>query len=151
MGSATPNFTPADLVRSVNKRLRQTYLKKRLMTTYKALERMNQSGFNLEKLKDVVVNEAEVVSLLPICHKKEAAVVASACNTVSQLGAASTASVKGGEAAAVTGSKKLVTRSTLSSKEIAMDRGKPLSRYDRNVMIFDWLYSLDETATIDVT
>ena len=51
MGSASPSFTPADLVRSVNKRIRQTYLKKRLLTTYKALERM---GFNLDKSKEVM-------------------------------------------------------------------------------------------------
>ena len=39
-------------------------------------------------------------------------------------------------------------------EEIERDRGKPLSKYDRNVMIFDWLHTLDESATIvsaDVT
>ena len=40
---------------------------------------------------------------------------------------------------------------SLSSKDIERDRGKPLSKYDRNVMIFDWLHTLDETATIDLT
>lgn len=35
----------------------------------------------------------------------------------------------------------------ISPKEIARDRGKPLSKYERNVMIFDWLHTLDETAT----
>ena len=40
---------------------------------------------------------------------------------------------------------------SLSSKEIERDRGKPLSKYDRNVMIFDWLHTLDETATVDLT
>ena len=37
----------------------------------------------------------------------------------------------------------------LSTKEIDRDRGKPLSKYERNVMIFDWLHTLDETATVD--
>jgi hypothetical protein len=44
LGSSSPNFTPADLIRSVNKQIRQSYLRKRLLTTYKALERMSQSG-----------------------------------------------------------------------------------------------------------
>ena len=35
----------------------------------------------------------------------------------------------------------------VSTKEIARDRGKPLSKYERNIMIFDWLHTLDETAT----
>ncbi|CAB4068612.1 unnamed protein product [Lepeophtheirus salmonis] len=49
--SATPAFTPADLIRSVNKKIRQNYMRKRLLTTYRALERMSQSGFNLEKIE----------------------------------------------------------------------------------------------------
>ena len=61
MGSASPSFTPADLVRSVNKKIRQTYLKKRLLTTYKALERMSDMGFNLDKLKEVV-SEGELAA-----------------------------------------------------------------------------------------
>jgi hypothetical protein len=38
----------------------------------------------------------------------------------------------------------------LSSREIERDRGKPLSKYERNVMIFDWLHTLDETAPVDL-
>ena len=95
VGSTTPNFTPADLVRSVNKRMRQTYLKKRLLTTYKALDRMSQSGFNLEKLKDVVKDgelstHPELIQLLSSTaatasqpHKSEA--VASSATSISQL------------------------------------------------------------------
>ena len=37
----------------------------------------------------------------------------------------------------------------LSTREIERDRGKPLSKYERNVMIFDWLHTLDESATVD--
>ncbi len=39
--------------------------------------------------------------------------------------------------------------SALSTREIERDRGKPLSKYERNVMIFDWLHTLDESATVD--
>ena len=54
MSTTIPNFTPADLVRSVNKRIRQSYLRKRLLTSYKALERMSVSGINIEKLQDLI-------------------------------------------------------------------------------------------------
>ena len=40
---------------------------------------------------------------------------------------------------------------TLSCKEVERDRGKPLSKFDRNVMIFDWLHGLDEVASIDLS
>ena len=161
VGNTSPSFTAADLVRSVNKRIRQTYLKKRLLTTYKALDRMTQMGFNLEKLKDVV-NEGELaahpelVSLFTSSTsttKKEAAASATAsivASNISQLGVTSTNAPSVTTAAAATADKKHNRRNTdktLSCKEIERDRGKPLSKYDRNVMIFDWLHTLDESAT----
>lgn len=191
VGSASPSFTPADLVRSVNKRIRQTYLKKRLLTTYKALERMTEMGFNLEKLKEVVnegelATHPELVNLLSStaitsqAHKKEATASAVVAANISQLGVTSTSarvdgtssqpaapageqqSAASGNSVAVaigdeTSSKQAAkvraSDKSLSCKEIERDRGKPLSKYDRNVMIFDWLHSLDEsaTATIDLS
>ena len=178
MGSASPSFTAADLVRSVNKRIRQTYLKKRLLTTYKALERMTQMGFDLEKLKDVV-NEGELsshpelVNLLSSTaitsqpHKKEA--IASAvvgAENISQLGVSASGlkTLKSGKNCAIKASEPASAAASasasaaaskvdqsLSCKDIERDRGKPLSKYDRNVMIFDWLHTLDETATIDLS
>ena len=189
MGSASPSFTPADLVRSVNKRIRQTYLKKRLLTTYKALERMSEMGFNLEKLREVVSEgelaaHPDLVNLLssntgsnpssqknPASKKTEAEVVkaasavvavASEATNTSQLGvtsmsgSTSVATPNPDKTGGVAGSKtrslnKEKREKTLSCKEIERDRGKPLSKFDRNVMIFDWLHGLDELATIDLT
>ena len=37
---------------------------------------------------------------------------------------------------------------TVTSKEIAQNRGKPLSKYERNIVIFNWLHTLDEGAVI---
>ncbi|PZC71559.1 hypothetical protein B5X24_HaOG212978 [Helicoverpa armigera] len=34
-----------------NKKVRQSYIKRRLLTTYRALERMSQSDFNLDRLE----------------------------------------------------------------------------------------------------
>ena len=36
----------------------------------------------------------------------------------------------------------------VSTKEIAQNRGKPLSKFERNIVIFNWLHTLDETAII---
>ena len=47
--------------------------------------------------------------------------------------------------------EKVKDPGTLSTREIERDRGKPLSKYERNVMIFDWLHTLDEAATVDLT
>ena len=41
---------------------------------------------------------------------------------------------------------KLKTVSVVSPKEIAKDQGKPLSKYERNMMIFDWLHTLGNTG-----
>jgi hypothetical protein len=140
---------------------------------------MSQSGFNLEKLKDVV-NEGELaahpelISLLsatattsqPHLNQATASAVNVAAN-ISQLGVTSTfcnssKAIEAKKAAAAAASKQQkkppalalptdVDLAALSSKEIERDRGKPLSKFDRNVMIFDWLHTLDENATIDLT
>ena len=156
VGNTSPSFTAADLVRSVNKRIRQTYLKKRLLTTYKALDRMTQMGFNLEKLKDVV-NEGELaahpelISLFTTnasSTKKEATAASIVASNISQLGVTSTNATQVTQPTTTDKKPKRSTDKTLSCKEIERDRGKPLSKYDRNVMIFDWLHTLDESATI---
>jgi hypothetical protein len=138
---------------------------------------MSQSGFNLEKLKDVV-NEGELaahpelISLLsatattsqPHLNQATASAVNVAAN-ISQLGVTSTfcnssKAIEAKKAAAASKQQKKppalalptdVDLAALSSKEIERDRGKPLSKFDRNVMIFDWLHTLDENATIDLT
>ena len=102
---------------------------------------MTQMGFNLDKLKDVVKEgelstHPELVNLLQ--SKKEP------ISDISQLGVSSKKAEK-------IKAEKSRAEKTLSCKEIERDRGKPLSKFDRNVMIFDWLHTLDETATIDLT
>lgn len=34
----------------------------------------------------------------------------------------------------------------LTVTDVERERGKPLSKYDRNMMIFNWLHTLDETS-----
>ncbi|XP_076176455.1 uncharacterized protein LOC143151317 isoform X3 [Ptiloglossa arizonensis] len=117
-------FTGADLVRSVNKKVRQNYIRRRLLTTYRALERLSQSEFNLDQL--------------------EAA--ASAAQTTSGI----TLLVPG--TPGVTGSSLLRRKErnhTLTIKDVERERGNQLSKYERNMMIFNWLYTLDNTAAVD--
>ncbi|XP_033330870.1 uncharacterized protein LOC117222932 [Megalopta genalis] len=116
-------FTGADLVRSVNKKVRQNYIRRRLLTTYRALERLSQSEFNLDQL--------------------EAA--ASAAQTSS-----STLLVPG--ASTITGIALLGRKErnhALTIKDVERERGNQLSKYERNMMIFNWLHTLDDTATVD--
>lgn len=77
-------LTAADLVRSVSKKVRQMYVRRRLLSTYRALERVSD---------------------------------------VSRRGAKRSLS--------------------LTVREVQRDRGKPLTKYERNMMIFDWLQNLD--------
>ncbi len=96
-------------------------------------------GFNLDRLQEVV-NEADLPpGLVTLRHTPRV-------TNKNATPATSTAPSK-----TVAPPSKLPTREagTLSSKEIERDRGKPLSKYERNVMIFDWLHTLDESATVD--
>ena len=168
MSSAIPNFTPADLVRSVNKRIRQSYLRKRLLTSYKALERMSVSGINIEKLQELIDetgkvspelarlfplqaerNDGNVKPTTPLPTNKLQPGVQNrhSSNESSQTTLSSMISTDGGT---VTTKAKKENNNTLSPREVERDRGKPLSKYERNVMIFDWLHTLDENATIDL-
>ena len=166
MSTAIPNFTPADLVRSVNKRIRQSYLRKRLLTSYKAIERMSVSGINIEKLQDLIdetgkitpefarlfparteVNDGHVKPTTPLPTNKVQTGTKNrhSSNESSQTTLSSMVS----DGTNVTKQRK-DSNNTLSPREVERDRGKPLSKYERNVMIFDWLHTLDENATIDL-
>ncbi|CAK9800807.1 hypothetical protein ANTPLA_LOCUS2573 [Anthophora plagiata] len=117
-------FTGADFVRSVNKTVRQNYIRRRLLTTYRALERLSQSEFNLDQLE----------------------VVASAAQTTS----GTTLLVPG--ATGISQSPLLGHKErnhALTIKDVERERGNQLSKYERNMMIFNWLHTLDDTAIVD--
>ncbi|XP_014259165.1 uncharacterized protein LOC106672333 [Cimex lectularius] len=116
-------LTPADLVRSVNKKVRQNYIRRRLLTTYKALERLSQSEFNLDRLE---------------------AVAAAAATTPS----ANRLSVPAPDSVIRSVGKHRGINLTLTLSDVERERGKPLSKYDRNMMIFNWLHTLDDAEAI---
>ncbi|OAD55879.1 hypothetical protein WN48_04173 [Eufriesea mexicana] len=117
-------FTGADFVRSVNKKVRQNYIRRRLLTTYRALERLSQSEFNLDQL-EVVASAAQTTS----------------GTTLLVPGAADTAG------SSLLGQKE--RNHALTIKEVERERGNQLSKYERNMMIFNWLHTLDDTAIVD--
>ncbi|XP_076245418.1 uncharacterized protein LOC143185964 [Calliopsis andreniformis] len=114
-------FTGADLVRSVNKKVRQNYIRRRLLTTYRALERLSQSEFNLDQL--------------------EAAASAAQTTSGTTLLVPGTASIAG---SSLLGRKE--RNHALTIKDVERERGNQLSKYERNMMIFNWLHTLDDTA-----
>nr|XP_014272108.2 uncharacterized protein LOC106678222 [Halyomorpha halys] len=118
--SAPVCLTPADLVRSVNKKVRQNYIRRRLLTTYRALERLSQSEFNLDRLE-------------------AAATAASHGNRLS---------VPLPQAAVRSSGKKRGGNLSLTVTDVERERGKPLSKYDRNMMIFNWLHTLDDAEAV---
>ncbi|KAF6200276.1 hypothetical protein GE061_006579 [Apolygus lucorum] len=115
-----PGLTPADLVRSVNKKVRQNYIRRRLLTTYKALERLSQSEFNLDRLE----------------------AVAAAASPANRLSVPTPSNV-----IRCTG-KNRGANLALTVSDVERERGRPLSKYDRNMMIFNWLHTLDEPEEV---
>ncbi|OQR71426.1 hypothetical protein BIW11_11008 [Tropilaelaps mercedesae] len=111
-------FTAADLVRSVNKKARQMYIRRRLLSTYKALERLTKSQLNLSEALQATG---------PQDLRK---------NLQDELRLTSSTSVEAGR----TDGRK----TPLTTRDVERDRGKPLTKYERNMMIFNWLHNLDD-------
>ncbi|XP_037041652.1 uncharacterized protein LOC119078261 isoform X2 [Bradysia coprophila] len=152
-----PAFTAADLIRSVNKKVRQNYIRRRLLTTYRALDRLSQSEFNLDRL------EAVAASYYKGPGPTELIVPSTIAKTTNNNNNTSTAnpnvpndthtepaqvSKKQQQINADIIKKKISLNMTknLTIQDIEKERGKPLSKYDRNMMIFNWLHTLDEVV-----
>jgi len=145
-------FTPADLVRTVNKKMRQLYIRKRLLVAYKALERMTQSDFDLEKLP-VVVSMNMLSSSCPGGTGDLTATGAATGNvttstTTNVPNPASGTSSKGDlESFKLPGKRSPNPKDMpLTLKDVERERGRPLSKFERNMMIFTWLHTLDEAS-----
>lgn len=89
----------------------------RLLTTYRALERLSQSEFNLDRLE--------------------------AAASAAQITPGATLVVPGAPVAQVGRKSK---DHALTVKDVERERGKQLSKYERNMMIFNWLHTLDDTV-----
>lgn len=166
-----PAFTAADLIRSVNKKVRQNYVRRRLLTTYRAYERLSQSEFNLDRLEAAAEAAAAMVgpgptelivpdlltattpstdappTIVPAADTAPPKVVATAVTAQSTINHKVSASKEQIDAA-----KLKITQSiqkNVTVHDIEKERGKPLTKYDRNMMIFNWLHTLEETPSDD--
>ncbi|KAL1506780.1 hypothetical protein ABEB36_006081 [Hypothenemus hampei] len=144
-----PAFTAADFIRSVNKKVRQNYIKRRLLTTYKALERLSQSEFNLDQLE---VAPATAQASLDPCSQN---VIAPGPTRLTVPGSSPTPSKSPTTSNSTNAAMLRVAKSRagknlpLTIRDVERERGKPLSKYERNMMIFNWLHTLDDPAFVE--
>lgn len=191
--SSQPTFTTADLIRSVNKKVRQNYIRSRLLTTYRAIERLSQSEFNLDKLivpNNPTSDNPNEMIIGGVAGAGASAIATSATETINEmeternnqsdlsksiniiLTTPTNDSGSGNDCGPASFSisipnivktkpnvplicpelKKKISiniNRNLTINDIEKERGRPLSKYDRNMMIFNWLHSLDETSTVE--
>lgn len=95
----------------------------RLLTTYRALERLSQSEFNLDQLE--------------------------AAATAAQTSHGATLLVPGTAAASASLIGRKERNHALTVRDVERERGNQLSKYERNMMIFNWLHTLDDSAIVD--
>ncbi|PSN38972.1 hypothetical protein C0J52_11347 [Blattella germanica] len=116
--------------------VRQNYIRRRLLTTYKALERLSQSEFNLDRLEVTAATAAATVN-----STAAAAAPAPTHLTVPNASAPATS------AAVLRVVKQRANKNLpLTIRDVERERGKPLSKYERNMMIFNWLHTLDDSS-----
>lgn len=152
--SASYHPLAADLIRSVNKKVRQNYIRRRLLTTYRALDRLSQSEFNLDRLEAAAASyykgpgptELIVPSTVKTTNNNNASTVNP--NAPAESSTEPVQPVKKQPINAEMIKKKISLNMTknLTIQDIEKERGKPLSKYDRNMMIFNWLHTLDEVV-----
>lgn len=57
----------ADLIKSVNKKVRETYIRSRICRAYSAIERLSQSEFNLDQLASVATTSIQINEIPITC------------------------------------------------------------------------------------
>lgn len=128
--------------------MRQNYIRRRLLTTYKALERLSQSEFNLDRLEvtpstaTASINNDVVQIVSPSCRL----VVPGSSPTPSK---SPTTSASTNAAMLRVAKQRAGKNLPLTIRDVERERGKPLSKYERNMMIFNWLHTLDDTAFVE--
>ena len=206
------SISGADLVKSVNKKYRQLYIKKRLMNSYRALERLSKSQFDLTAAEFrsnytgftncssnnannpnvPLVNQlilATSPSTLSMNTLLKTAVSPPSSPTVPKDGRSQSSFAYGpnngnqqsaqssfdsnpdngvklvipqiiasdvepndGPSRPGTSSKSWIQKlkedlstNSMSVRDVNLSKGQPLSKYERNMMIFNWLQDLENT------
>lgn len=165
-----PAFTAADLIRSVNKKVRQNYIRRRLLTTYRAIERLSQSEFNLDRLEAAAAaatmansnmaasNPGPTELVIPQTSAAGNLAVSTETDGITETKQTTITLQQQKNAEAITKCPQLKKKismninthnKNLTIQDIEKERGKPLSKYDRNMMIFNWLHTLDEVSPVE--
>lgn len=130
--------------------MRQNYIRRRLLTTYKALERLSQSEFNLDRLDvgncaQLTTSRLQVPGASPTSKQQQLPTTSVDGTTTSTSAAAANSTAILRVAKQRASGKNL----PLTIRDVERERGKPLSKYERNMMIFNWLHTLDDTAFVE--
>lgn len=132
-------------------KVRQNYIRRRLLTTYKALERLSQSEFNLDRLE--VTPSAATASVNTECAQNASPNSGPVRLTVpgsSPSAKANPPPPNSTNAAVLRAAKQRASKNLpLTIRDVERERGKPLSKYERNMMIFNWLHTLDDTVFVE--
>lgn len=126
--------------------VRQNYIRRRLLTTYRAIERLSQSEFNLDRLE---INPSTAAASVP---SETSEVINSQIHlTVPGAPAAPKTPIACPSDATSAAVLRVVKQRAgknlpLTIRDVERERGKPLSKYERNMMIFNWLHTLDDSA-----
>lgn len=133
----SPTITGVDFIKSVNKKVRQMYLRRRL----KAIGRLyNSFHMNANPIKTSSQSPADSTPSNPLVPNVQIQDNSSSMRPLCppfDLADLCFRSVDG--------------TLTLTVKDIDRDKGKPLSKYERNIMIFNWLQNVDEESATDRT
>lgn len=180
MGQSTAAaFSSVDLIRNINKKVRKNYIRRKILMTYRALERMSQSEFNLDRLVAAAneqLEEKQHQQQQPR-HKKRGVSPGPTELVVPNLSqlvvaeeneegdkkqqqavdeGASTSAIEGKPSTSATGNEPLGSvvdtprsvklghglNKNMTMCDIELERGRSLSKYERNMMIFNWLHTL---------
>lgn len=159
-------MTATDLIQSVNKKIRETYIRSRLLTAHRAIERLSQSEFNLDQLATLATTPIPIIDAGPtelivpsqsdIANQEKTSkpqtnnieIKELEDETSTQTGLITTQISSIPSNISTPPLQKCRSRN-LTIDDIEKSRGRPLSKYDRNMMIFNWLHSLDETSTAE--
>lgn len=126
------------------------------MTTYRALDRLSQSEFNLDRLEAAAASyykgpgptELIVPSTILKTTNNNTSTTANPNVPIDTTAEQTQINAKKQQINAEIIKKKISLNMTknLTIQDIEKERGKPLSKYDRNMMIFNWLHTLDEVV-----
>ena len=135
----SPTFTGIDFIKSVNKKVRQMYMRRRL----KAIGRLynscqmnaNQSGAKSSGQLPSVDASVASNTILPNVQIQDCHSALKPLCAPFDLADLCFRTVDG--------------TLTLTVKDIDRNKGKPLSKYERNIMIFNWLQNVDQESQND--